>query len=145
MAPREFVVVSGFGQNSLVNAEYSSHLCPNGTVMEMIRLGHDPDARGKVSAEELEQWIQRQRDAIGGRCIHDGHGRSNMRAIIRRLRRPEMAAAPNEKICAAAEAIREARRKRLGADYQEIEYPLGSFDCDRGRRIDSSAGIRSLR
>jgi hypothetical protein len=66
-APREYfrIVVSGFCQNSLVNAEYSSHLCPNGTVMEMIRLGHDPDGRGKVSDEELERWIQKQRQAIG--------------------------------------------------------------------------------
>ena len=46
-----------------MNAQYSSHLCPNGTVMEMIRLGHDPDGRGKVSDEELEQRIQMQRAA----------------------------------------------------------------------------------
>ena len=51
-----------------------------------------------------------------------------MRAIINRIRRLEIAAAPNERACAAAEAIRAARRKRLGADYRDIEYPLGSFD-----------------
>jgi hypothetical protein len=33
--------------------------------MEMIRLGDDPDGRGKVSDEELERWIQKHRQATG--------------------------------------------------------------------------------
>ena len=32
--------------------------------MEMIWLGHDPDGRGEVTDEELEQWIQQQRAAM---------------------------------------------------------------------------------
>ena len=51
-----------------------------------------------------------------------------MKAIVNRLRRLEIATAPNERACAAAEAIRTARRKRLGADYQEIVYPPGSYE-----------------
>jgi hypothetical protein len=55
-----------------------------------------------------------------------------MKAIIHRLRRLENAAAPDkwEQINRAiAERIREARRRRLGADYVEpIPFPPGSFD-----------------
>ena len=49
-------------------------------------------------------------------------------SIISRLRRLEIATLPNPQTCAAAEAIRATRRKRLGADYQEIVYPPGSYD-----------------
>ena len=51
-----------------------------------------------------------------------------VRAIIHRIRRLETAHAPDEQASAAVQAILASRRKRLGADYQEIEYPPGSFD-----------------
>ena len=46
-----------------------------------------------------------------------------MRAIINRLRRPENAAVPAERERSAAEAILEARRRRLGPDYEEVKIP----------------------
>lgn len=33
--------------------------------MEVIRLDRDPDARVAVTEEELERWIQKQRQATG--------------------------------------------------------------------------------
>ena len=50
-----------------------------------------------------------------------------MKAIIHRLRRLEGMAA-SEEMNAAAEAILEARRRRLGADYKPTVYPAGWFD-----------------
>ena len=51
-----------------------------------------------------------------------------MRAIFNRLRRLEQAAVPDERAHAAAEAILEARRHRLGADYVEpIPFPPESY------------------
>jgi hypothetical protein len=51
-----------------------------------------------------------------------------MRTIVNRLRRLEKAAAPAEREQAAAEAIMEARRRRLGADYVDPPpFPPGSF------------------
>ena len=63
-----------------------------------------------------------------------------VRAIIHRIRRLETAHAPDEQESAAVQAILATRRKRLGADYKEIEYPPGSFDgchtmADRIRRV----------
>jgi hypothetical protein len=55
-----------------------------------------------------------------------------MRAIINRLRRLESAAAPVERERAAVEAILEARRRRLGADYKPITIPPEVFDGCRG-------------
>jgi hypothetical protein len=47
-----------------------------------------------------------------------------MKAIINRVRRLENAAAPAERECKIAQAIRDARRRRLGADYVEpIPFP----------------------
>ena len=51
-----------------------------------------------------------------------------MKTIINRLRRLETAVAPREEERAAAEAILENRRRRLGADYKPIECPPGWFD-----------------
>ena len=51
-----------------------------------------------------------------------------MKAIVSRLRRLEIALGPEEQASAAVQAILAARRKRLGADYKDIEYPRGSFD-----------------
>ena len=58
----------------------------------------------------------------GARCTRQGA------AIIHRIRGLETVHAPDERVSVAVEAIRTARRKRLGADYKEIEYPPGSFD-----------------
>ena len=52
-----------------------------------------------------------------------------MRTVINRLRRLENAAAPAERERAAAEAILDARRRRLGADYVDP----GSFAGCRTR------------
>jgi hypothetical protein len=49
-----------------------------------------------------------------------------MKAIFNRLRRLENAAAPAERERAAVEAILENRR-RLGADYEPIDFPPGWF------------------
>jgi hypothetical protein len=51
-----------------------------------------------------------------------------VKALVNRLRRLETAHAPDERVSAAVEAIRAARRKRLGADYKELEHPPGAFD-----------------
>jgi hypothetical protein len=50
-----------------------------------------------------------------------------MKAIHSRLRRLENAAAPAERERAAAEAIIENRRRRLGSAYEPIEYPPDWF------------------
>jgi len=50
-----------------------------------------------------------------------------MKAIFNRLRRLENAAAPAKRERAAAEQILEARRRRLGADYDPIKYPPDWF------------------
>jgi hypothetical protein len=64
-----------------------------------------------------------------------------MKAIVNRLRRLENAAAPAERERAAAEAILEARRQRLGADYVEpIPYPPDWF---AGCRTQADTIIRA--
>jgi hypothetical protein len=50
-----------------------------------------------------------------------------MKAIFNRLRRLENAVAPAERERAAAEAILEARRRRLEADYEPITFPPDWF------------------
>jgi len=50
-----------------------------------------------------------------------------MKAIINRLRRLENATAPAERGRAAAEAILEARRRRLGASYEPLSFPPESY------------------
>jgi hypothetical protein len=50
-----------------------------------------------------------------------------MKAILKRLRRLETVATPDEKERAAVEAILEARRHRLGSDYEPIAFPRNSF------------------
>jgi hypothetical protein len=50
-----------------------------------------------------------------------------MKAIFTRLHRLENAAAPAERERAAVEAILENRRRRLGSDYEPIEYPPDWF------------------
>jgi hypothetical protein len=50
-----------------------------------------------------------------------------MKAIIRRLRRLENAAAPAERERAAVETILAARRRRLGASYEPPSFPPESF------------------
>jgi hypothetical protein len=50
-----------------------------------------------------------------------------MKAILKRLRRLETVAIPDEKERAAVEAILEARRLRLGSDYEPIAFPRNSF------------------
>ena len=50
-----------------------------------------------------------------------------MRAIVNRLRRLENASAPAERERAAVEAILEARRRRLGADYVPMTFPPESY------------------
>jgi hypothetical protein len=55
-----------------------------------------------------------------------------MKAIINRLRRLETATAPHERERAAAEAIIEARRRRLGADYEPMVFPEDWFAGCRG-------------
>ena len=68
-APREYfqIVVARLDRKrSLVNARYSaSPGWSDGTLMEVIRLDRDPDARVAVTEEELERWIQKQRQATG--------------------------------------------------------------------------------
>jgi len=51
-----------------------------------------------------------------------------MKAILNRLRRLENANAPADRELAAVEAILEARRRRLGPDYEPVAFPPGSFD-----------------
>ncbi len=51
-----------------------------------------------------------------------------MKAILKRLRRLETVAAPDEKERAAVEAILEARRQRLGANYEPFYYPPNRFE-----------------
>ena len=46
-----------------------------------------------------------------------------MKAIIHRLRRLENVSAPVERELAAAAAILEARRRRLGSDYKPTTFP----------------------
>lgn len=55
-----------------------------------------------------------------------------MKAILHRLRRLEHLAAPNERELAAAEMIREAMRRCLGAEYKPIVYPPDWFVGYRG-------------
>jgi len=55
-------------KRSLRQATYTSQLWPDGTIMESIDLGGDPDARVDVSDEELEAWIRQQREATGTGC-----------------------------------------------------------------------------
>ena len=55
-----------------------------------------------------------------------------MRAIFNRLRRLETGSAPHERTRAAAEAIMEARRRRLGAAYEPTVFPEGWFAGCRG-------------
>ena len=50
-----------------------------------------------------------------------------MRAIIRRLRRLEEAVAPEEQDNLIVQAILEARRRRLGADYEPTTFPPESY------------------
>jgi hypothetical protein len=50
-----------------------------------------------------------------------------MKAITNRLRRLENAVAPAERERAAAEAIMEARRLRLGPSYEPVGFPPESF------------------
>jgi hypothetical protein len=50
-----------------------------------------------------------------------------MKAILKRLRRLETVAAPDEKERATVEAILEARRQRLGSNYEPIAFPPNSF------------------
>ena len=52
-------------KRSLTHARYTSQLWPDGTIMESIDLGRDPDALVDVSDEELERWIRQQRHATG--------------------------------------------------------------------------------
>ncbi len=54
-----------------------------------------------------------------------------MKAIINRLRRLEHAVAPDERAQASAEAIQEANRQRLGADYDPPNFPPENY---AGRR-----------
>jgi|ERR1700733_2728662 hypothetical protein len=78
-----------------------------------------------------------------------------MKAIVHRLRRLENAAAPAERERAAAEAILEARRRRLGADYDPIRFPAERYagfrtiagHIVRGRelRMEQQAGEASRR
>ena len=51
-----------------------------------------------------------------------------MRTMLNRIRRLEEVAAPAEREHAAVEAILDARRRRLGADYQPMTFAPGSFD-----------------
>jgi hypothetical protein len=55
-----------------------------------------------------------------------------MRGIFNRLRRLESATSPHERERAAADAIIEARRRRLGAAYEPMVLPEGWFACCRG-------------
>ena len=55
-----------------------------------------------------------------------------MRAIFNRLHRLENASVPVERKRAAAEAIIEARRRRLGAAYEPTVFPEGWFAGCRG-------------
>ena len=55
-----------------------------------------------------------------------------MRSILHRLRRLEDAAAPIEQDRAAAKAIMENRCRRLGSDFEPIEYPPDWFAGCRG-------------
>jgi hypothetical protein len=50
-----------------------------------------------------------------------------MKTIINRLRRLEHVVAPDERAQASAEAIQEARRRRLGADYDFTNFPPESY------------------
>ncbi len=51
-----------------------------------------------------------------------------MKAILKRLCRLETVAIPDEKERAAVEAILEARRQRLGANYEPFHYPPNRFE-----------------
>jgi hypothetical protein len=72
-----------------------------------------------------------------------------MKAIFNRLRRLENAVAPAERERAAAEAILEARRRRLEADYEPITFPPDWFAgyrtladrINRARQLLSAPGI----
>jgi hypothetical protein len=61
-----------------------------------------------------------------------------MRALVNRLHRLENAVAPAERERAAAEAILEARRRRLGSDYEPVSFPPERF---AGCRVSASAKI----
>ena len=50
-----------------------------------------------------------------------------MKAFINRLRKLEDAAVPQVREQAQVEAILEARRRRLGANYEAPSFPEGSF------------------
>ena len=50
-----------------------------------------------------------------------------MRAMLNRIRRLENASAPAEAERAAVEAILQARRRRLGADYELHRFPPESY------------------
>jgi hypothetical protein len=63
-----------------------------------------------------------------------------MKAIVNRLRRLENAAAPAEQERAVAEAILEARRRRLGADYKPATFPAESY---AGCRTTADRIVRS--
>ena len=55
-----------------------------------------------------------------------------MKAIIKRLRRLENAAAPATREQADAEMILENMRRHFGSDYEPPEYPPGWFAGCRG-------------
>jgi hypothetical protein len=63
-----------------------------------------------------------------------------VKAIFGRLRRLERITTPDRREQAAAEAILENRRRRLGSDYEPIEYPTDWFAGCHG-----AAGTRERR